>query len=142
MKFYRNVVKARDEARAKGEKAILYPTYEEAVRAFPNTEVIAAPRGLQIESALGKNYVPPVNNYFTRKDFADALQFAEKAPLEDLAKSTLYRNLVLVPKGMAQISKTVLGPFPHTRNFATAGTFVSMNGNLFKNPASLKKTFS
>ena len=140
-KFYRNVVKASDEARAKGERAILYPTYEEAVRAFPNTEVIAAPRGLQIESALGKNYVPPVNNYFTRKDFADALQFAEKAPLEDLAKSTLYRNLVLVPKGMAQISKTVLGPFTHTRNFATAGTFVSMNGNLFKNPAFIAKNF-
>ena len=140
-KFYRNIVKASDEARAKGERAILYPTYEEAVRAFPNTEVIAAPRGLQIESALGKNYVPPVNGYFTRKDFADALQFAETAPLESLAKSTLYRNLVLIPKGMAQISKTVLGPFTHTRNFATAGTFVSMNGNLFKNPAFIAKNF-
>ena len=142
-KFYRNIVKASDDARAKGERAILYPTYEEAVRAFPNTEVIAAPRGLQIESALGKNYVAPVNNYFTRKDFADALQFAETAPLESLAKSTLYRNLVLIPKGMAQISKTVLGPFTHTRNFATAGTFVSMNGNLppFKNPAFMVKNF-
>ena len=142
-KFYRNIVKASDDARARGERAILYPTYEEAVRAFPNTEVIAAPRGLQIESALGKNYVAPVNNYFTRKDFADALQFAETAPLESLAKSTLYRNLVLIPKGMAQISKTVLGPFTHTRNFATAGTFVSMNGNLppFKNPAFMVKNF-
>ena len=140
-RFYRNIVKASDDARARGERAILYPTYEEAVRAFPNTEVIAAPRGLQIESALGKNYVAPVNNYFTRKDFADALQFAETAPLESLAKSTLYRNLVLIPKGMAQISKTVLGPFTHTRNFATAGTFVSMNGNLFKNPAFIAKNF-
>lgn len=42
---------------------------------------------------------------------------------------------------MAQISKTVLGPFTHTRNFATAGTFVSMNGNLFKNPAFIVKNF-
>ena len=139
--FYRNIVKASDAARAKGERAILYPTYEEAVRAFPNTEVIAAPRGLQIESALGKNYVAPVNGYFTRKDFADALQFVEKAPLEDLSKVALYRNMFLIPKGMAQISKTVLGPFTHTRNFATAGTFVSMNGNLFKNPAFIVKNF-
>ena len=140
-KFYRNIVKASDEARAKGERAILYPTYEEAVRAFPNVEVIASPKGLQITSSLGKDYVPPVNGYFTRKDFADALQFAEKAPLESLAKSTLYRNLVLIPKGMAQIAKTVLGPFTHTRNFATAGTFVSMNGNLFKNPLFMLKNF-
>jgi hypothetical protein len=140
-KFYRNIVKASDEARAKGERAILYPTYEEAVRAFPKTDVISSPAGLQLESKLGKNYVPPVNGYFTRKDFAEALDFAEKAPLEDLAKSTLYRNFILIPKGMAQISKTVLGPFTHSRNFATAGTFVSMNGNLFKNPAFLLKNF-
>ena len=137
--FHNNILKTSNELIKSGERAIVYPTRLAAQRAFgPNADIITDPNGLQIKSPLGgDSYTNPLNGMFTTKEYADALNFATKLPFEGASKSALYRNLVMIPKGMAQISKTVLGPFTHTRNFATAGTFVSMNGNFFKNPLAI-----
>ena len=69
------------------------------------------------------------------------LKFAEKIPFDSLTKNALYRHLILVPKGMTQISKTILGPFTHTRNFLTQGQFALLNGNLFKDPRKITENF-
>ena len=137
--FYNNMLRASNELIEQGERAILYPTRRAAQKAFgPDAEIITDRNGLMIKSPLGDNaYTNPVNGMFTTKEYAEALNFSTKLPFDELAKSTLYRNLVMVPKGMAQIAKTVLGPFTHTRNFTTAGTFVSMNGNFIKNPVAI-----
>jgi hypothetical protein len=73
--------------------------------------------------------------------YADALNFSEKILFDELAKNTWYQHLVLIPKGATQISKTVLGPFTHTRNFITQGQFVLAQGNLFKNPFKMAQNF-
>ncbi len=42
---------------------------------------------------------------------------------------------------LTQISKTILGPFTHTRNFLTQGQFALLNGNLFKDPRKITENF-
>ena len=53
-----------------------------------------------------------------------------------------YRNLLLFPKGVSQLAKTVLSIPTHLRNFFSAGAFASANGILFEgitNPNLLRK---
>ena len=42
----------------------------------------------------------------------------------------LYNNLVLYPKGMSQMAKTILAPLTHVRNFISASAFAAANGIL------------
>ena len=98
--------------------------------------------GLQIKSPLGEQfYTNPLNGKFTSKEYEEALKFAEKLPFDSFMKENLYRYLIAVPKGTAQVAKTVLGPFTHMRNFTSAVAFSLGTGNLFKNPAFILKNF-
>ena len=56
------------------------------------------------------------------------------------AVSWMYRNLLLFPKGVSQLAKTVLSVPTHLRNFISAFGFVGANGNLF-DPAEFSKAF-
>ena len=40
----------------------------------------------------------------------------------------LYQSLILYPKGLSQIAKTILSPVTHVRNFVSAGAFATANG--------------
>jgi hypothetical protein len=40
----------------------------------------------------------------------------------------LYNNLILYPKGMSQMAKTILAPFTHARNFLSATAFAVTTG--------------
>ena len=56
-----------------------------------------------------------------------------------------YRNLLLFPKGISQLAKTVLSIPTHLRNFFSAGAFAGANGILFEgitNPNLLRKAFA
>ena len=58
--------------------------------------------------------------------------------------SWFYRNLLLLPKGISQMSKTIFSIPTHVRNFMSAGAFTSANGVLFDgitNPKLLGKAF-
>ena len=35
----------------------------------------------------------------------------------------IYNSLILYPKGLSQMSKTILAPFTHARNFISATAF-------------------
>ena len=59
----------------------------------------------------------------------------------NLLKMLFYKHLVLIPKGATQISKTILGPFTHTRNFVGSSIFAIASGNVFKNPVTVVKNF-
>ena len=98
--------------------------------------------GMQIKSPLGEEfYTNPLNGKFTSSEFEEAIKFAEKLPLEGLMKENIYRYLVAVPKGVAQVAKTVLSPFTHMRNFTSAVAFSLGTGNLFKNPKFILDSF-
>jgi hypothetical protein len=40
----------------------------------------------------------------------------------------LYESLVLYPKGLSQVAKTILSPVTHMRNFVSASFFATANG--------------
>ena len=141
-RFYKSIANKSDELIARGERAIVYPTRMEALRGLPNQKIIADKTGLKLKSPLGESvYTSPLDGKFTSESFKDALNFSEKLITDDLAKSVLYKHLVLIPKGLTQISKTILGPFTHTRNFVTASQFALGTGNLYKNPVTIVKNF-
>ena len=141
-RFYNNIYKQSQALIAAGERAIVYPTRISAIRNLRNQNIIADKQGLQLKSPLGEaTYTNPLNGQFTSQEFKDALQFSEKIMFDDLAKSTVYKNLVLIPKGLTQISKTILGPFTHARNFFTASQFALGTGNLFKDPRKIVSNF-
>ena len=57
----------------------------------------------------------------------------------------MYRNLLLAPKGLAQIAKTILSPVTHFRNFFSATGFSAANGvmvDMVTNPKQTAKAFA
>jgi len=73
--------------------------------------------------------------FWARTGVADAL---EKTGLQIKDAGTLgrlYHSLILYPKGLSQIAKTILSPVTHLRNFISAGAFAAANGIL---PAAIK----
>jgi len=98
--------------------------------------------GMQIKSPLGEEaYVNPLNGKFTSSEYEAAIKFAEAMPLDGLMKTNIYRYGVAIPKGIAQVAKTVLSPFTHMRNFTSAVAFSLGTGNLFKNPKFVLDSF-
>ena len=49
-----------------------------------------------------------------------------------------YKYMLLAPKAVSQITKTILSPITHVRNFISAGAFASANGAFFPNYGDLK----
>ena len=58
----------------------------------------------------------------------------------EAAVSWMYRNLLLFPKGVSQLAKTVFSIPTHIRNVISAFGFAGANGNLF-NPVEFSKAF-
>ena len=96
---------------------------------------------------------------FTTKEIADGIanindvgasltsmvRGREGAKGAEKAAMWFYRNLLLFPKGVSQLAKTVLSIPTHLRNFFSAGAFASANGILFEgitNPNLLRKAFA
>jgi len=107
----------------------------------------------------GSTLANPLSGKFTTKEIADGIANindigssltaiirgrGEANPAEKAA-TWFYRNLLLFPKGISQLAKTVLSIPTHLRNFFSAGAFASANGIFFEgltNPGLLKKAFA
>ena len=77
-------------------------------------------KGLKLETRLSDEvYTSPLDGLFTTKEWADAIKQGDEILATGLAKSAVYRYLVLVPKGLTQVGKTVLGPVTQIRNFTS-----------------------
>ena len=144
--FYNNILKLNDDLIKQGRPGVFYSSPTAARTGLRNTiggeDIITTKGGLNIKSPIGEDYYTnPLNGKYTSKPYADALDFSEKILFDEIARNTWYQHLVLIPKGATQISKTVLGPFTHTRNFLTQGQFVLANGNLFKDPTKIVENF-
>jgi hypothetical protein len=144
--FYNNILKLNDDLIKQNRPGIFYSSPTAARSGLRNTiggeDIITTKGGLNVKSPIGEDaYTNPLNGKYTSKPYADALNFSEKILFDELARNTWYQHLVLIPKGLTQVSKTVLGPFTHTRNFVTQGQFVLLNGNLFKDPRKIVDNF-
>jgi len=106
----------------------------------------------------GNTLVSPLSGKYTTKEIADGIKNAndigagltsvirgrEGANPAEKAVTWFYRNLLLFPKGVSQLAKTVLSIPTHLRNFFSAGAFAGANGILFEgltNPGLLARAF-
>ena len=107
----------------------------------------------------GNSIVSPLSGKFTTKEIADGIKNAndigagltsvirgrEGANPAEKAATWFYRNLLLFPKGISQMAKTIFSIPTHLRNFFSAGAFAGANGILFEgltNPGLLKEAFA
>ena len=83
----------------------------------------------------------PLQGKIALADYANAFKNTQEG-----AKSfprQIYNSLILYPKGLSQMSKTILAPFTHARNFISATAFASANGHLpFGNIDDVKKAWN
>ena len=70
----------------------------------------------------------PIAGKFALKDYAES--FAKTQNSSKSFPQQIYNSLILYPKGLSQMSKTILAPFTHARNFISATAFASANGIL------------
>ena len=85
--------------------------------------------------------VNPLQGKFALKDYAQAFKSAQEGPKS--FPRQIYNGLILYPKGLSQMSKTILAPFTHARNFISATAFAAANGHLpFGNIDDVKKAFN
>ena len=144
--FYNNMLNLNNQLIKDGRPGIFYSTPTAARTGLRNViggeDIITTKGGLNIKSPIGEDYYTnPLNGKYTSKPYADALNFSEKILFDKLAKDIVYQHFVLIPKGLTQISKTILGPFTHTRNFVTQAEFALLTGNLFKDPRKIAENF-
>ncbi len=131
---------------------------KEAVQS-PTTGIQIVPLDSVIQKLPGGNSIAnPLSGKFTTKEIADGIKNAndigagltsvirgrEGANPAEKAVTWFYRNLLLFPKGISQLAKTVLSIPTHLRNFFSAGAFAGANGILFEgltNPGLLARAF-
>jgi len=140
-----------DEAlKAEGKSGFFYTSPLDAQRGIPNNPIVALDDYPEIFK--GGNLVNRLKGYYTSKDIAEGLLNSQK--VSDLFRGESaavnpflsgvawgYRNLILYPKGVSQVAKTVLSPITHFRNFFSAGAFAAANGVFFTNPKVLANAF-
>ena len=143
-KFYNRIIKDSDEAiKATGKNVgigVVRNTYDEARIAFPNKEIITNPKGLKLKSGLNEEiYTSPLDGKFTTKDWAEAIIRGDEIVNSGLTSSAAWRYLNMLPKGLVQIGKTVLGPLTSARNIASNVITILHNGNALYLAANPKK---
>ena len=83
----------------------------------------------------------PIAGKFALKDYAEA--FAKTQNSSRSFPQQIYNSLILYPKGLSQMSKTILAPFTHARNFISATAFAAANGILpFGNTKDVKAAWN
>jgi hypothetical protein len=140
---------------AAGERGFFFSADEvknlTAEKALPNQEIVA------LDDYLAPFFkdefaVNPLQGLYTSKAIAEGLGDSSKAfkylfePREgatgvEQLGTWAYRNLILAPKGAAQVAKTILSPVTHFRNLFSATGFSAANGIMFEDPRVVAKAF-
>jgi len=159
--FLDEVYETNRKLQANGERGAFWETREAAEAgtnyALESKEIVKVGDKLRgLGKVAGEDIVNPLDGLYTTRDIADGLALAnnlqdtwltsfakgrEGASVAEQGASWLYRNLLLIPKGAAQLAKTVLSIPTHIRNFMSAGAFAGANGVLFTNPKDLANAF-
>ena len=93
------------------------------LKPIDTTKQIAADAAKEVDEILN-----PVAGKWALKDYAESFMKTQNSSKG--ISQQIYNNLVLYPKGMSQMAKTILAPFTHARNFLSATAFAAANGIL------------
>ncbi len=133
--FYTSLLRQNDILLKNGERALFYPSYNAALAKLPFQEIS---RPLKLTTRLSDDvYTSPLDGMFTTKTWADAIKVGDQIIGSGLTRSLPYRAMMLIPKGISQAGKTILGPFTHMRNFFSAIFTTVHSGNILISPLKL-----
>ena len=139
-KFYTQLLKDSDALLARGERPLFFKTYNAALKGLPYQEIIRTP--LKLRTRLSDQvYSSPLDGLFTSKAWAESIRTGDDIIGSALTRSLPYRAMLLIPKGISQAGKTILGPFTHLRNFFSAVFTTVHSGNILIPPTKLAEFF-
>ena len=138
--FYTKLLSDSNAIKASGGRALFYNSYNEALKNLPYQEITRAP--LKLSTRLSDQvYSSPLDGKFTSKAWADSIKHGDEVIGSALTRSLPYRAMLLIPKGISQAGKTILGPFTHLRNFFSAVFTTVHSGNILIPPQKLAEFF-
>jgi hypothetical protein len=160
--YFDDVAAQNRKVQSEGKRGFFWESEDLAKQAVnsPTTGIEIVSLDDVIQKLPGGNaLVSPLSGKFTTKEIADGIKNIndigasltsvirgrEGANPAEKAATWFYRNLLLFPKGVSQLAKTVLSIPTHLRNFFSAGAFASANGIFFEgltNPGLLAKAFA
>lgn len=131
-----------DQLISQGKRGFFYASPKDAQSALPYQDIVALDDYL-LPFFKGDYAVNPLQGMYTSRAVAEGLGNAQNfskflrgeragATLPERGITWMYRNLLLFPKAVSQIAKTVLSPVTHFRNFFSASAFAGANGVLFE----------
>ena len=150
--FYKDLLKKNEElaqayfdgkstvkpflARSEDEARELFGTDAVPVEVIdPNKKlVVDAGKGVKKERITKEGAAVAATNpfaegaFFARPGVAKALKDTSISQEAPGMIGQLYQSLVLYPKGLSQVAKTILSPVTHMRNFVSASFFATANG--------------
>ncbi len=114
-------------------RPIFFKNYNDAVINLPNQKITKVP--LSLKTGLPETiYKSPIDGYFTTEAYAEAIRVGDAVVGSGLTRSLAWRIGMLIPKGVSQAAKTILGPFTHARNFFSSMFTTIHRGNVLISP--------
>ena len=114
-------------------RPIFFKNYNDAVLNLPNQKIAKVP--LSLKTGLPETiYKSPIDGYFTTEAYAEAIRVGDAVVGSGLTRSLAWRIGMLIPKGISQAAKTILGPFTHARNFFSSMFTTIHRGNVLISP--------
>ena len=114
-------------------RPIFFKNYNDAVINLPNQKIAKVP--LSLKTGLPETiYKSPIDGYFTTEAYAEAIRVGDAVVGSPLTRSLAWRIGMLIPKGLSQAAKTILGPFTHARNFFSSMFTTIHRGNVLISP--------
>ena len=156
--LFERLAKQDDAVKAKvtkntpaGARGFFFDDPLEASAALPNQDIVELDKYL-LPFFKDEFTVNPLQGKFTSKAIAEGLGDSSRAlkflfeprPGATGVEKGLtwgYRNLILFPKALSQVAKTILAPVTHFRNLFSATGFSAANGVFFENPAIVGRAF-
>ena len=156
--LFERLAKQDDAVKAKvtkntpaGARGFFFDDPLEASAALPNQDIVELDKYL-LPFFKDEFTVNPLQGKFTSKAIAEGLGDSSRAlkflfeprPGATGVEKGLtwgYRNLILFPKALSQVAKTILAPVTHFRNLFSATGFSAANGVFFENPAVVGRAF-
>jgi hypothetical protein len=139
--FFQDLLKKSNELKAAGGKPMFAETADEARLLFGDDfQQVRIDQARQLDVAAKGGTVNPLNELYTTPGIAKALEGTSLTFDKAGILGQLYQSLVLYPKGLSQIAKTILSPVTHVRNFVSAGAFATANG-IIPDPQAIKTAY-
>ena len=155
-KGYLGEIAAKNNAAIKaGQRGFFWGSEAEAKAATNRVADVVPLNPIMSRMTKEGNLTNPLADMWTTKEIAAGIENMnnmqtgftafvrgrEGASTAENVASWMYRSLLLLPKGLSQIAKTVLSIPTHIRNFLSAGAFAGANGILFENPKVVAQAF-